>query len=248
MSKPPSLDDLWNSALSSVCVFDPARVEGLPAGPRRYLQHAIAAETPLASCVRLRMHDEIKLKGWCPFSAEEVIGWEHGMIWRATVRMHGIPIRGGDSFVEVQGVMNWKLFGIILFIHVSGPDINRSAADRINIEAKWLPSVLCGNGVSWTASDAFRSHARFDAHNESADIDCRIDEESRLKTINMPRWGDPGGAKFGYVSFVGIVEEEKSFGGYTIPSRTRAGWYFGTDRFESEREFFQVTIDDASFR
>lgn len=138
--------------------------------------------------------------------------------------------------------------GIIPFIHVSGPDISRSAAGRVNIEAMWLPSVLCGDGVSWTASDAFRPHARFDAHDELADIDCLIDEEGQLKTVNMPRWGNPGGAKFGYVNFGGFVEEEKRFGGYTIPSRMRAGWYFGTDRFESDGEFFRVTIDEATYR
>ncbi|WP_408648826.1 DUF6920 family protein [Tumidithrix elongata] len=40
---------------------------------RRYLEHAIAPETKLASAVRLRMHGEIKLKDWLPFKAEQVI-------------------------------------------------------------------------------------------------------------------------------------------------------------------------------
>jgi len=44
------------------------------------------------------------------------------------------------------------------------------------------------------------------------------------------------------------VTRERSFGGYTLPTRLRAGWHFGTERFESEGEFFRVTIDDAVFR
>jgi len=40
----------------------------------------------------------------------------------------------------------------------------------------------------------------------------------------------------------------RSFGGYTLPTRLRAGWHFGTERFESEGEFFRVTIDDAVSR
>jgi hypothetical protein len=59
-----SLDDLWSSAQPGARVFDPAKVSGLPEGVRLYLEHAIAAGTPLASAVRLRMHGEIKLKGW----------------------------------------------------------------------------------------------------------------------------------------------------------------------------------------
>lgn len=248
MSRPPSLDELWNSAPSSYFLFDSAQVSGLPEGPRRYLRHAIAVGTPLASSVRLRMHGEIKLKGWCPFSAEEVIRWDRGMIWRAAMRMHGLPIRGGDSFVDGQGALNWKLFGIIPILNVSGPDINRSAAGRVYIESIWLPSVLCGDGVSWNGSDSLRPHARLAAFNEKAEIDYFIDEEGRLKTVNMPRWGNPGGAEFGYVNFGGFVEAEERFGGYTIPSRIRAGWYFETGRFDSEGEFFRVTIDDATYR
>ncbi len=28
----------------------------------------------------------------------------------------------------------------------------------------------------------------------------------------------------------------------------RAGWYFGTERFEKDGEFFRVTIDSAGYR
>ena len=46
------------------------------------------------------------------------------------------------------------------------------------------------------------------------------------------------------MDFGGIIEEEGTFCGYTIPTRLRIGWYFGTERFESEGEFFRVTIVD----
>jgi hypothetical protein len=39
-----------------------------------------------------------------------------------------------------------------------------------------------------------------------------------------------------------------TFARYTIPIRMRVGWYFGTDRFESEGESFRVTIDDGVYR
>lgn len=44
------------------------------------------------------------------------------------------------------------------------------------------------------------------------------------------------------------LEEEATFDGYTIPTRVRVGWYFGTDRFEPEGEFFRCTLDAAVFR
>jgi hypothetical protein len=192
----PSLEDLWNSAPPAQERMNPAQLSGLPEGARRYLRHAVAGGTPLASAVRLRMHGQIKLKGWYGFSAEQVIRWDRGMIWCATVRRYGMSIRGGDSFVDGHGTMRWKLFGIIPIINASGPHITRSTAGRVNIESIWLPSVLCGNHVLWTASDLSHVHAGFTAHGENAEIDYAIDESGRLDTVNMPRWGNPGGSEF----------------------------------------------------
>ena len=77
------------------------------------------------------MHGEIKLKRWLAFSAEEVICWDRGFIWQASVRMGALTIRGSDRFIDGQGAMNWKLFGLVPFITASGPDISRSAAGRV---------------------------------------------------------------------------------------------------------------------
>jgi hypothetical protein len=36
------------------------------------------------------------------------------------------------------------------------------------------------------------------------------------------------------VNFGGIVKAERTFFGYTIPTKLRIDWYFGSDRFASE--------------
>jgi len=244
----PSFDELWDSVAPAEEYFNPADISEFPEPARRYLRHAIAGGTSLASAVRLRMRGEIRLRGWNQFSAEEIIRWDRGMIWRATVRISGISIRGGDSFLDGHGAMRWKLFGIVPIINASGLDVSRSAAGRTNVESIWLPSVLCGNRVSWTASDLCHAHAHFNAHGETAEIDYTIDESGRPKSVNMPRWGNPGGGDFRYENCGGFVDQESTFGGYTIPTRMRVGWYFGAEAFESEGEFFRVVIDDAVFR
>jgi hypothetical protein len=170
------------------------------------------------------------------------------MIWRASVWMHGLPVRGSDRILDGQGAMRWKLFGIFPVLNASGPDITRSAAGRLGIESIWLPSALCGNHVLWTERDAGHPHARFPVHGETAEVDFVIDQAGRVKAASMPRWGNPDGAGFRYISFGGLAEEEGAFGGYTVPTRMRAGWHFGAERFQSEGEFFRVTIDDAVYR
>jgi hypothetical protein len=116
--------------------------------------------------------------------------------------------------------------------------------------AKW--SVFCGDGVSWASTELSdldsNLHSSFVVQGERAELDFTIDGTGHLKTAKLPRWGNPDGAEFRYVDFGGILEKEGTFGGYTIPTRLRIGWYFGSERFESEGEFFRATIDDAIYR
>lgn len=127
-------------------------------------------------------------------------------------------------------------------------DITRSAACRVNAESVWLPSILCGNEVSWKTPDSSHLYAGFKAHNQTASLQLAINGKGRLESIKLSRWGNPEGAEFHYVDFGGIVDEEGNFDGYTIPTRLRIGWYYGTDRFKSDGEFFRVTIDEARYR
>jgi hypothetical protein len=233
-------------------VFHADEFSHLPEAARRYLEHAIAPKTKLASAVRLHMHGAIKLKNWIPFKAEQVIGWEHGLIWSATAWMNGLPIVGSDRIIDGIGAMQWKLLGLFPVMTASGSDITRSAVGRLQSESVCLPSVFCGDDVSWASTDSSHLdsslHSSFVVQGERAELDFTIAQTGRLKTFKLPRWGNPEGAEFRYVDFGGIVEEEGTFCGYTIPTRLRIGWYFGTERFESEGEFFRATIDDAIYR
>jgi hypothetical protein len=228
MTKSISLDALWDSSTPTGLVFSPDKLSHLPEPAKRYLEHAIAPRTKIAAAVRWKMHGEIKLKKWIPFTAEQVVCWEHGLIWSATAWMNSfLPIIGSDRIIDGIGAMQWKLLGLFPVMTARGADITRSSIGRLQSESVCLPSVFCG---------------------ERAELDFTIDRTGRLKTFKLPRWGNPDGTEFRYVDFGGILEEEGTFCGYTIPTRLRIGWYFGSERFESEGEFFRATIDDAIYR
>lgn len=253
MTKLISLNTLWESATPTELVFNSDKLAHLPEAAKRYLEHAIAPKTKLASAVRLKMHGEIKLKKWIPFTAEQVICWEHGLIWSATAWMNGFfPIIGSDRIIDGIGAMQWKLLGLFPVMTAGGADITRSGIGRLQAESVWLPSVYCGDRVSWAStelSDLDSSlHSSFVVQGDRAELDFTIDRTGRLKTAKLPRWGNPDGAEFHNVDFGGILEEEGTFCGYTIPTRLRIGWYFGSERFESEGEFFRAAIDDAIYR
>jgi hypothetical protein len=244
-----STQELWKTVVKSSLSPNAWTGESatLPSAVQRYLRFAIAPGTPLASTVRLKMHGEIKLGGWHPFVADQVISWDRGMIWQARIRMYGLPITGSDRLLFGKGAMHWKLFGILPFMHAEGADITRSGAGRMNIESLWLPSILSGADVGWSSADANHITARFTANNEDAVVESTIADSGELKSGSMPRWGNAGGGPYRLIPFGALVEQSGTFGGFTIPTRLRVGWFFGTDRFNSEGEFFRVTIDDAKY-
>lgn len=243
----PSLRDLWNSVTPSLSVFNPDNCKQ-PDAVQRYVRHAIAPGTVLASAVHLRMHGEIKLSSWLSFEAEQVIAYQHGMIWSAVVRMYGLPIRGYDSLLGGKGSMRWKLLGLLPLMSAAGPDITRSTAGRLAAEYVWLPSILCSDDVQWTTPDHRHIAGRVRVCNETPELMLAIADNGAVDSIVMQRWGNPDKQAFAYHSFGGVVLEEATFAGYTIPVHLRIGWYAGTDTFVRGGEFFRVHVTDAVFR
>jgi hypothetical protein len=181
------------------------------------------------------MHGEIKIgKDWHPFKGEEVICWDRGMIWRVRIWMNGLPIWVAEQVVDGVGA--------------GGEDNTRSAVGRVQSESVWLPSVLCSPDISWAELDASQVQATFKSLGEPAKLTLTVTEQGILKQVKLNRWGNPGGGAFQYSDFGGIVEAIGTFDGYTIPTRLRVGWLFGSERFESEGEFFRCTIDKAIYR
>src|SRR3954469_9555658 len=74
--------------------FDAAAAHGLPEPARRWVTHAIAAGTTLRTSVELRMHGEIRLGAWRPFSAVQRLTPADGFVWAATARLLGLPVKG----------------------------------------------------------------------------------------------------------------------------------------------------------
>jgi hypothetical protein len=240
-----TLDSLWNDTPAGERVFDG---DGFPEAVRRYLTHAIAPGARLANAVRLRMRGEIRLGKWRPFEAEEVIVGGRGMIWSAHTQVSGLPVTGSDRYLDGQGEMHWKALGAVPFLDESGPDISRSAAGRVASESVWLPSSLCGGPVRWDSPDEAHVVAHIPLFEHVSALAIAIARNGRVERIATSRWGNPHDQPFAEVAFGGVIEEERTFGSYTIPSRLRVGWYFGTSRFDRDGEFFRCTLTDAQFK
>jgi hypothetical protein len=74
-------------------------------------------------------------------------------------------------------------------------------------------------------------------------VTVEVDDHGSLRAVTLPRWGNPDKGAYREHTFGVIVEDEATFGDYTMPS-IRAGWWLGSDRWD-EGEFFRCTIDHA---
>lgn len=231
--------------------FRTEMVDGLPGPARRYLLHAIEPGTPLSRSVRLTMSGAIRMNrdgDLLPMESEELLAADRGYVWRARLRMAGVPIRGHDVYVDGEGRMRWWLAGLIPVVRADGPGLSRSAAGRLLAEtALFLPSMLLpSRGARWEPVDDSTAVVRLETHGEEAEITLEVDGAGRLERLTVPRWNsDPDNGPVGYLPFVSEdFEDERTFGGFTIPGRFRGGWRLGE---EGEFPFFYPVIEDAEY-
>jgi hypothetical protein len=221
-------------------VFTEAELAGLPEVVCRHLRATIAPGTPLATSARLGMRGQLELGRWLPFQAEQVLAPHHGFYWAA--RVAGL-ISGFDRYLDGQGELRWKLLGVLPVTRADGPDVARSAVGRVAGEAMWLPTALLPRfGIEWEAADDRHVMARFGLDGVAVDLQYELEDDGRIRSVVFDRWGDPDrSGAWGLYPFGGQVTGYRTFGGLTVPSAGRIGWFYGTDRWP-EGEFFRFQL------
>lgn len=228
-------------------IFSGEMTEGLPMPAKQWLLHAIKPGTRLARRVELTLSGAIKLgdKGrWIPFEAVQIIAGGRGFVWKAKVRISCfVSLEGADYYYNREGRVCFSLFGLIPAVRVSGPAVSKSAAGRVLLESCLLPTVfLPHRGAKWEGIDAFHARSVLSVDDVSAPITMTFAQDGTLKELVMPRYR--GNENGNTAPFGAAVEEEKDFGGVTIPSKLRAGWGYGTEKY---KEFFRAEIMTAKF-
>jgi Family of unknown function (DUF6544) len=226
--------------------FDPRVLNDLPEPARRYLAATLAAGTPPARSVRLRMQGRFLLgDAWRPLTATERLAAD-GLVWRATVMAAGLKVRVYDSLGPGGAAMRAWGLGLVPVARADGPDITRSGAGRLAAELIWLPSALLpGPDVAWEALDADTARFHVTVAGNPLAVDVGVDAAGRPVTVSMARWGDPGAdGVFREARFGAELSDHRTFDGYTIPTKIRVGWHFGTAHFTP---FMEAEVTEADF-
>ena len=102
----------------------------------------------------------------------------------------------------------------------------------------WLPRF----GATWTEEDQTHLTVRTTHDGHEAACHLHLDDDDRIRTLVLDRWGDPDETGvFGLHPFGMDVTATATFSGLTVPSEGRVGWFHGTPRW-SEGEFFRFHI------
>lgn len=229
--------------------FDPEDVADLPAPARRLLRHALAPGVPLASTVVLTMVGEIRVRGWMPFRARQVLRAGTGFLWAPRLGRPPLTITGADTRLDGHGTLDFRLWGLLPVARAAGADTDRSTAGRLAAETvAWLPQALTpAMGATWTAVDDRRATVHLPIDTGRVDVTVTVDEGGRLRDLALLRWGDPDDHPFGAHPFGGDVAHEGTFDGVTIATDGRVGWWWGTPAQE-DGVFFRYRITTAEFR
>ncbi len=230
--------------------FAEEMVAGLPDPARRFFLHAIRPGTPLASTLRWRYSAEMKpgkAMPWMSLVADQIIVKERGFVWKATARKGPLALSVADHYLDGEGRMRISLFGLVPIVSATGPDLSRSALGRLLIESVTIPSALLpGPNVRIEGVDDSRFTAVVSLHGETTPITVTVDPEGRVVETVMPRWGNlTDDGSYRYIPYGVTAMAERTFGGYTIPSEVRVGWWYGTERYQ---EVVRLTLDWAELR
>lgn len=111
-----------------------------------------------------------------------------------------------------------------------------------------MPGTLLEPEVELLPGTEDRIEGIVQAHGDDPRFWLQLSATGSVEAAGMDRWGAPDEGGYQYHSFGGIIEDEATFAGITIPTRVRMGWHFGSDRFAADGEFFRAEITSAQFR
>jgi hypothetical protein len=238
----------WDLLAVAPDTVDVARRSSQPEPVRRWLSHALPADGLVGTSVELRMHGQIRIGDWRPFTAVQRSSLSYGFVWAATARMLGLPIVGYDRYTRGSGELRWRLLNAIPVMSAAGADVTRSAAGRHAAELLVAaPAVALDPRVSWQPVDGNRAQAGIALDGHEQDMTVKVGSSGALQEFVMMRWGKPAGVEYGAYVFGAALTDDATFDGVTIPRQVTAGWHYGTDRWD-EGAFIRWTVDDARYR
>jgi hypothetical protein len=215
-------------------VFDPTALDHLPEPVQRWLRHAVNPGATLLSGAETEWSGHIRFGGtWRAFCSRQRITVRGGYVWSARSRWLGLPVTGFDRFTRGQGEMRWRLPLRLRLMAQTGDEVTRSSAGRHAAELlATIPVVALDPSVRWEAVDLRHATAHLTVDGEDQAVTISVDPVGRLRGLELDRWGSPPRTPYGPYRFGALLDEERRFDSYLVPTEVVAGWHIGSDRWD----------------
>ncbi len=228
--------------------FSESMLADLPPLAKRYFLHAIQPGTPLASsvCIRKRTRMFALNRKWITVNRRAIIAPPLGFVTNSsTAAIFGRVTRTDCRLPDAARMRGW-LWGIIPVFTRANGHLARAAPGELALLSVLLPSALLPQRhVQWVQLDEDTVRAVWTLYDQTVSLTLTLSPDGRVRKFVSTLWADPENtSEFAYIPCGAKVEEERTFGGYTIPTRTAGGWRFGTPHYS---ETSRSTIHSAEF-
>lgn len=214
----------------------------LPELARRYLAHAVAPDAHWIRGVDVDITGRIKLRSaWYEFDSTLEVDALSAFRWSATVRRGLLSFSGHDSYQKGHGEMFWSLYGVIPLVKAEDDDVSHSARGRAALEQVFLPSALASDRVRWSVTEDGWARATFSIDGEEMELEMDVEVDGSLKAVRMKRWSEAEGPQWHFVMFGAELIGEHAEHGLVVPRMLKAGWFYGTPKWE-EGCFFEGEV------
>jgi len=247
---------LARAAAPDAVTFSPAQLDGLPAPAARYLRTVLRDGQPVPRHVRIDWSGEFNMgkpgaDKWLPFTAtQDFVPAAPGFVWDARIRKAGLAVHVRDGFVDGEGSMLGKVFGLATVVDKQGGNAFAVAAlQRYLGEALWLPAALLpGHGVQWQALDETRAKATIAGGGATAALEFRFGADGLVESVYAEsRTYDDGKSPPSQHPWQARVLSYGQVDGVTVPVDAVVEWLLPTGAYAYWRgRPLRIVCDDAA--
>lgn len=169
-------------------------------------------------------------KPWSPFFAKQLISSDKVEFeWHAKVNLKPfLWAKVLDAYRNQHGKLNAKLWGFIPLAKASGPDVDRSEAQRYLAELPWCPSAMLTN-PKLNFKNISANVVRVWYGNEQTYVDLHFDPNGDVVSSYTKTREREG---FGCQPWIGQFESYQEIGGLRVPTRGNVRWEAPEGPFE----------------
>ena len=201
---------------------------GIPPVVARYFRCVFKKGQPHIQRARISQSGIFRAGGWKPFTAHQTVTTQPpGFVWEAGIRMAPlIKVRVRDSYLEGNGSIRGKLFGIVPIVNVSGgQELSSGALQRYLAEAVWFPTALLpSDRMQWSEIDAGKALAKLtDAGNEVS-LEFSFNDAGEVTRIFTPGRYQYVKGKYEITPWLIHLRNYQEFSGIRIPVEAEVEW------------------------